>query len=192
MAFEIYNGTVNDPNTIIDKLIEMWEFDSTDQTGNNHSATWGNYKVYRSSNNVCIGDGNQAPFQVPVSSSPFRIIKTPKAIMATWSYNNLWKTVIIGNIYKANGTQSKGIIGCESNSLSAAFDRDLLANFSYTALRTNNDIQLIPHVAQNDYYMDQVYRIVACNFQTIGAISGKYKIGDDLYYISNLLALKDN
>ena len=43
MEFQIYNGVLDrnlTTNQIIDKAIEMWDFDSVDQTSTLHSAAY--------------------------------------------------------------------------------------------------------------------------------------------------------
>ncbi|MBR1563361.1 MAG: hypothetical protein IJ645_09175, partial [Ruminococcus sp.] len=58
MEFQIYNGVLDTnltTNQIIDKAIEMWDFDSVDQTSTLHSATYGNVKIGCDSGNTHYG-----------------------------------------------------------------------------------------------------------------------------------------
>lgn len=192
MAFEIYNGIASDPNTIIDKLIEMWDFDSADQTSSNHSATWGGGMIYRDGYNICIGNSSSAYFQGNVGSSDtFKLIKTQNAILVAWYHSSAWITFAVGTITDINGNAGKGILGIISATLSAVFEGTLLSNVSSNYISTANGVQLVPHMAQNDYYTDGIYRVLAHCFANIQVISGKYQLGEDVYYISNGLAIKE-
>jgi len=45
MAFEVITGTYSSGNDMIDALIGAWDFDSTDQTSATHSADWGTMRL---------------------------------------------------------------------------------------------------------------------------------------------------
>ena len=208
MAFEIYEGIITGTNItaanqMIDKLIEMWNFDDVSQSeGEYHSATYGNIYLFGSSGNMCIGvsGSTNANFQATlpnanVGSNSFVIVKAQNSIMLAWTSNNQWSSVIIGNIKSVDGDTSKGMLGYNRNYnfVYPAYNDALQNNLSINSLTTNKGTQLVPVMAENGYYLDNGYRILASktSLTNLSHIYGQYMIGDDKYYVAGGLAIKE-
>lgn len=208
MAFEIYEGIITGTNIeaanqMIDKLIEMWNFDEVSQTeGVYHSATYGSIKLFGSDGNMCIGisGSSSARFQATLpnaneGSNSFVIVKAQNSIMLAWTSNNQWSSVIIGNIKSVDGDTSKGMLGYNRsyNFVYPAYHNALQNNLSINSLTTNKGTQLVPVMAENGYYLDNGYRILASktSLTNLSHICGQYIKGDDKYYIAGGLAIKE-
>lgn len=208
MAFEIYEGIITGNNIVagnqmIDKLIEMWNFDEVSQTeGVYHSATYGNIYLFGSSGNMCIGvsGSTSANYQATlpnanVGSNSFVIVKAQNSIMLAWMNNNKWSSVIIGNIKSVDGDISKGMLGYNKdyNYVSPTYHNAPQNDLSINSLTTNKGTQLVPVMAENGYYLDNGYRILASktSLTNLSLICGQYMIGDDKYYITGGLAIKE-
>ena len=211
MAFEIYEGIITGnnitaANQMIDKLIEMWNFDDVSQSeGQYHSATYGNIYLFGEtsySGKMCIGvsGSTSANFQATlpnanVGSNSFVIVKAQNSIMLAWKINDQWSSVIIGNIKSVDGNISKGMLGYnrDYNFVYPAYNDALQNNLSINSLTTNKGTQLVPVMAENGYYLDNGYRILASttSLTNLAVICGQYMIGDDKYYIASGLAIKE-
>lgn len=208
MAFEIYEGIITGTyeaatNQMIDKLIEMWNFDEVSQTeGFYHSATYGSIKLFGADGNMCIGvsGSSSANFRASlptasVGSNSFVIVKAQNSIMLAWKVNDQWSSVIIGNIKSVDGNISKGMLGYnrDYNFVYPAYNDALQNNLSINSLTTNKGTQLVPVMAENGYYLDNGYRILASetSLTNLAYICGQYMIGDDKYYIASGLAIKE-
>jgi hypothetical protein len=202
MAFVIYNGTTSgndteDMNEILDKLIEMWDFDSVDQESERHSATYGNAMIRTSTQ-----DGRFALELVDeailienlgyYNSNTYTIVKTDNAVMlALGAGSGTWDVWIIGKLTNIDGTTGKGIIGIVSGTGAwyAVLGDSTQANVTDT-LRSSQDIaQLVPYVStQGGWYFDNAYRLLIGLNNTL---KGKYQIGEDVYYIAGRSAIKE-
>jgi hypothetical protein len=202
MAFVIYNGTTSgntqsDMNEILDKLIEMWNFDSVDQSSAKHSATYGNAMIRTSTQ-----DGRFALELVDeailienlgyYNSNNYTIVKTDNAIMlilgAGSNINDVW---IIGSLTNIDGTTGKGIVGVVGGTGAwyAVVGNSTQSNITDT-FRTSQDMtQLIPYVSTvGGWYFDNAYRmIIGLN----SVLKGKYILGAETYYIAGRSAIKE-
>lgn len=195
MAFEIYNGN-GTTNDIIDKIIEMWDFDSYDQESSYHSATYGNGKITAQNNGLVIQTvtGTNIGDLPSYSTSDFKIIKTENSIMISILYYNEYYAAIIGNLAGPNTNKNKGICVINSYKVYSVMGED--ANQSYiqiTPATSDTLVQLIPIAATKygDYYFRNAYRIIISPFANTMAIEGKYLINNNTYYISGGLAIKE-
>lgn len=202
MAFVIYNGTTSgndteDMNEILDKLIEMWDFDEVDQESERHSATYGNAKIRTSTQ-----DGRYALELVDeailienlgyYNQNVYTIVKTDNAVMlALGAGSGTWDVWIIGTLTNIDGTTGKGIVGIAAGTGAwyAVLGDSTQMNITDT-LRTSQDIaQLIPYVsASGGWYFDNAFRTLIAQSATL---KGKYQVGEDVYYFAGRSAIKE-
>jgi hypothetical protein len=202
MAFIIYNGTTSgnntsDMNEILDKLIEMWDFDSVDQESERHSATYGNAMIRTSTQNgrfalELVDEAILIENLGYFNSNTYTIVKTDNAVMlALGAGSGIWDVWIIGTLTNIDGTTGKGIIGIAGSTGAwyAVLGDSTQANVTDT-LRTSQDIaQLVPYVStQGGWYFDNAYRLLIAQS---AALKGKYQIGEDVYYIAGRSAIKE-
>lgn len=203
MAFTIYNGTTSgndteDMNEILDKLIEMWDFDEVDQTSTYHSATYGEATIETS-----LQDGRYAMKYGESTTlvenlgyynqGVYTIVKTDNAILlALGAANSKWDVWVIGTLKNIDGTTGKGILGVtgDTGAWYAVLGDSTQANVTDT-LRTSQDIaQLIPYVsASGGWYFDNAFRTIIAQSATL---KGKYQVGEDVYYIAGRSAIKED
>jgi hypothetical protein len=197
----VYNGTTsgNTPasmNTILDKLMEMWTFDSTDTESTYHSATYGNAKIKVSNQDgrfgLYNGDTEVSSNIGYYNQNVYTIAKTDNAVMlALGAGSGAWVVWIIGTLTNIDGTTGKGIVGivADTGAWYAVLGDSTQANVTDT-LRTSQDIaQLVPYVStQGGWYFDNAYRLLIGLNNTL---KGKYQIGEDVYYIAGRSAIKE-
>lgn len=195
MAFEIYNGTASTFTQVVDKLIEMWDFDESDTTSSEHTATYGNAKI-GGINNVCklyneeTSIYNAEAFQ----GGNYTVVKSENSILASWIYSSRTYTLIVGNLTNIDGTTGKGAFLCIGNTsnycpyyLTAGENVDLNVSLG----RTNTDVltQLVPYVSRTGgWVFDNAYRTL---FDTQDGRRGLYTINNNRYYISEWTAIKE-
>lgn len=208
MAFEIYNGTaadrtVSEMNKIIDKLAEMWEFDSVDETSTLHSVTYGDCVLsVNSSHDGAINitaDGTSifSSGYLVVFDAPYRytIVKASNAIMLSMNYDpGVFTTIIIGTTTNINGGTGKGMLFADS-STSAYWEAGCGSTIqpqdsdTMRSSDTNGLIQLIPYAfSVGGWYFDNAYRVALAERTSN---HGLYEIGNDRYYISMRTAIKE-
>lgn len=202
MAFVIYNGTTSgndteDMNEILDKIIEMWDFDEVDQESERHSATYGDAMIRTSTQ-----DGRFALELVDeailienlgyYNQNVYTIVKTDNAVMlALGAGSGTWDVWIIGTLTNIDGTTGKGIVGIAAGTGAwyAVLGDSTQMNITDT-LRTSQDIaQLIPYVsAEGGWYFDNAFRTIIAQSATL---KGKYQVGEDVYYFAGRSAIKE-
>jgi hypothetical protein len=202
MAFIIYNGTTSgndtsDMNEILDKLMEMWDFDSVDQESERHSATYGNAMIRTSTQNgrfalELVDEAILIENLGYYNQGVYTIVKTDNAVMlALGAGSGTWHVWIIGTLTNIDGTTGKGIIGVigDTGAWYAVLGDSTQANVTDT-LRTSQDLtQLVPYVStQGGWYFDNAYRLLIGLNNTL---KGKYQIGEDVYYITGRSAIKE-
>lgn len=192
MAFEIYNGTGNG-TTMFQKLNEMWDFDSYDDTSG-IVATYGNakFEIPTAGSILRFYNGetsmyNSELFQVNI----FTIIKTNTAIMLSWKYGNYSHTIVIGTITNVDGSTDKGAILTLGNSgnyyMVAGTNGD--TNISTSIITTDVLTQFVQQVSIfGGWIFDNAYRSI---FDTSDNKRGLYMIGSDRFYISGRAAIKE-
>ena len=191
MAFEIYSGkgTLND---IIDKMIEMWNFDSTDTTSSVHTATYGNAVIKGQHQILFNGETPVTPggSEIFTSNSEFKIVKTDNSIMACWYYYNSYYCLLVGNVKNVDGTVGKGALARINGYYYAVTGTVTTSSFDYTSRTVADGLiaQLVPIVASGGWYFDNAYfKLVDDSIKKIG----KYMVGDDVYYIHDITAIKE-
>lgn len=202
MAFVIYNGTTSgndteDMNEILDKLIEMWDFDSVDQESERHSATYGNAMIRTSTQNgryalELVDEAILIENLGYYNSNTYTIVKTDNAILlALGVANSKWDVWVIGTLTNIDGTTGKGILGVagDTGAWYAVLGDSTQANVTDT-LRTSQDIaQLVSYVsAEGGWYFDNAFRTLIAQSATL---KGKYQVGEDVYYIAGRSAIKE-
>lgn len=197
MAFEIYNGSAATFTQVVDKLIEMWEFDSVDQESAEHTATYGNAKIGGLNAVVRLYSNNTSIYNAEAfTAGNYTIVKSDNAILVSWRYSssNYTYTLIFGNLTNVDGTAGKGAIldtGRPSNLCPYYLVAGQNADSNVTLARTNTDIltQLIPYVSRNGgWVFDNAYRTL---YDTQDGRRGLYTIGNNRYYISEWTAIKE-
>lgn len=208
MAFEIYNGVLDSnltTNQIIDKAIEMWDFDSVDQTSTLHSATYGNVKIGCDSGNTHFGveiytnvTGSKQYMAVD-GSYRYTLVKSDNALLISMEGSSSWETIVIGNTTGTDGVKGKGGFYANSNANSAIYigtdnwSSGASAAFTDTCKTTDGLTQLVPIAAPyGGFYFDNAYRVHMA--QATGN-KGLYVVDGDSdgsrYYISHRTAIKE-
>lgn len=196
MAFEIYNGT-GSGLAMFEKLNEMWEFDSYDDTSG-IVATYGNAKFEVNSNGMVLYMYNDTTqlFNQEVFGSPgiFTIIKSDSSIMLSWLYGSYIHTIIIGNLTDVEGNTGKGAVltlGQSGNNhpYYMVAGEESNSGASNTLSVTDVLTQLVPQVCtRGGWAFDNAYRSL---FDTSDTKRGLYTIGNERYYISGRTAIKE-
>ena len=195
MAFEIYNGTASTFTQVVDKLIEMWDFDSVDQESSEHTATYGNAKIGGINAVVRFYSNDTAIFNSETfTAGNYTIVKSDNAILVSWKYSSYTYTLIFGNLTNVDGTTGKGAIldnGRTSNYCPYYLVAGENTDSNVSLAKTNTDIliQLIPYVSRTGgWVFDNAYRVL---FDTTDGRRGLYMIGDERFYISEWTAIKE-
>ena len=193
MAFNIYNGSATALEQIIDKLTEMWNFDSVDQE--EHTATYGNAKISGFRLGITLYNGETSIYNAEAfQGGNYTIVKSDNAILASWKYSSNTFTLIVGNLTNVDGTTGKGMCLCTGNTgmscpyyLVAGESAD--SNISFSRINTDVLTQLVPYVSVNGgWVFDNAYRVL---FDTTNGRRGLYTIGNNRYYISEWTAIKE-
>lgn len=204
MEFQIYNGVLDinlTTNQIIDKAIEMWDFDSVDQTSTLHSATYGNVKIGCDSGNTHYGVeiytnvAGSRQYMAVDGSYRYTLVKSDNALLISMEGSNGWETIVIGNTTGTDGVKGKGGFYATSNANSAIYigtdnwSSGSSAAFSDTCKTTDGLTQLVPIAAPyGGFYFANVYRVHMA--QATGS-KGLYTKDGDRYYISHRTAIKE-
>lgn len=192
MAFEIYNGTGNG-TTMFQKLNEMWDFDSYDDTSG-IVATYGNAKFEIPTTGSILrfyNDTTQIYNAEAFQGGIFTIVKADTAIMLSWAYRSYTHTIIIGTLTNVDGSTGKGAVLTPGNSgnyyMVAGTNAD--TNISTAFITTDVLTQFVQQVSIfGGWVFDNAYRSI---FDTSDSKRGLYMIGSDRYYISGRTAIKD-
>ena len=204
MEFQIYNGVLDrnlTTNQIIDKAIEMWDFDSVDQTSTLHSATYGNVKIGCDSGNTHFGveiytnvTGSRQYMTVG-GSYRYTLVKSDNALLISMEGSSSWETIVIGNTTGTDGVKGKGGFYANSNANSAIYigtdnwSSGSSAAFTDNCKTTDGLTQLVPIAAPyGGFYFANVYRVHMA--QATGS-KGLYTKDGDRYYISHRTAIKE-
>ena len=205
MAFEIYSGvvsgvTVAGCNEIIDKIIEMWDCDSSDTTSEGHSATYGNCTIAANTANAgrfivtMNGETVSAGLQLNSNNLSYKIIKTNGALILhinTASASNV-NVFVFGTITNIDGRAGKGaleVTAATAAAFSACTDDENTLNVSDTMRTTDGLVQLAPYISTfKGWYFDNVYRVLAVNNATL---VGEYTINGENYFVAYRTAIKD-
>lgn len=208
MAFEIYNATaasrsIAEMNKIIDKLAEMWDFDSVDTESTAHSVTYGDCVLSVDSSHdgaINITADGTSIFNggyTGALDSPYHyaIVKTDSSVMLSMNYDpGVFVTIIIGTTANIDGTTGKGMLFADS-SASAFWEAGCGSTIqpqdsdTMRSSDTNGLIQLIPYAfSVGGWYFDNAYRVALAERTSN---HGLYEIGNDRYYISMRTAIKE-
>ena len=209
MEFQIYNGVLDTnltTNQIIDKAIEMWDFDSVDQTSTRHSATYGNVKIGCDSGNTHYGvefytdvTKSQSTYMTVGGSYRYTLVKSDNALLISMEGSSSWETIVIGNTTSTDGVKGKGGFYATSNANSAIYigtdnwSSGTSATFTDNCKTTDGLIQLVPIAAPyGGFYFDNAYRVHMA--QATGN-KGLYVVDGDSdgsrYYISHRTAIRE-
>lgn len=195
MAFEIYNGaSTTDPNEVIDKAIEMWSFDSVDQTSTDHTATWGDNMLSCtvSSSKIFIGSASGGAYFQASFGGAYRIVKTSNALLIAFQYNNAWNCIIVGSSTKLDGSTGKRLDGILSgSSIYIVSDGTMYHALSVNYVPTVQGNQLADIMAQDGSITVNGYRFIAYDFSSLTSVCGEYTLGSDNFYIAGGLAIKE-
>ena len=196
MEFQIYNGVLDinlTTNQIIDKAIEMWDFDSVDQTSTRHSATYGNVKIGCDSGNTHYGV--EIYTDVTGSNRQYTAVGGSYRLLISMEGSSSWETIVIGNTTGTDGVKGKGGFYANSNANSAIYigtdnwSSGSSAAFTDNCKITDGLIQLVPIAAPyGGFYFANVYRVHMA--QATGN-KGLYTKDGDRYYISHRTAIKE-
>lgn len=205
MAFEIYNGvasgaTVAGCNEIIDKIIDMWDCDSSDTESAGHSATYGNCTIAANTSNAgrfivtMNGETVSVGLQLNSNNLSYKIIKTNAALIMhinPASASNI-NAFIFGTITNIDGSTGKGAIevtAATNATFYACTDDENSMAVSDTMRTTDGLVQLAPYISTfKGWYFDDVYRVLAANN---GTLVGEYSINGENYFIVYRTAIKD-
>ena len=209
MEFQIYNGVLDrnlTTNQIIDKAIEMWDFDSVDQTSTLHSAAYGNVSIGCDSGNTHFGveiytDGTKSQRQYMAVGGSYRytLVKSDNALLISMEGSSSWETIVIGNTTGTDGVKGKGGFYANSNANSAIYigtdnwSSGSSAAFNDNCKITDGLIQLVPIAAPyGGFYFDNAYRV---NMAQATGNKGLYVVDGDSdgsrYYISHRTAIRE-
>jgi len=205
MAFEIYNGvasgaTVAGCNEIIDKIIEMWECDSSDTTSEGHSATYGNCTIAANASNAgrfivtMNGETLTTSFQLTSNNLSYKIVKAGGALILNINTSSASgaNVFIFGTITNIDGSTSKGAIevtAATNATFYACTDDENSMGVSDTMRTTDGLVQLAPYISTfKGWYFDNVLRVLAANN---GTLVGEYNINGENYFIVYRTAIKD-
>lgn len=208
MAFQIYNATaanrsIAEMNKIIDKLAEMWDFDSVDTESTAHSVTYGDCvlsvdsshdgSINITADGTSIFDsGYIVAFDAPYQ---YTIVKTKSAIMLSWNYDpGVFSTIVIGTTTNINGTTGKGMLYVNSTQYAAwnagcGSDIPEQENDTMLSSDTNNLVQMMQYTfSTGGWYFDNAYRVMRSN---VGNRHGLAALGGENYYVSMRTAIKE-
>lgn len=205
MAFEIYNGVASDAavagcNEIIDKIIEMWDCDSSDTTSGGHSATYGNCTIATNATNAgnftVTMNGTAITPQMGIDSNnlSYKIVKATNALIVYINPQSggSINVFIFGTITNIDGSTGKGALEV-NNAAQARFtactDDENTLGVSDTMRTTDGLVQLAPYISTfKGWYFDNVFRVYAANNYTN---VGEYTINGENYFIAYRTAIKD-
>lgn len=206
MAFEIYNGVASDAavagcNEIIDKIIEMWDCDSSDTTSEGHSATYGNCTISTNTGNagriiVTMNGETPSAAQPQLSSQnlSYKVVKTSNALLLFINPSSASgvNVFIFGSITNIDGSTGKGALAVIATAQAAFFactDDQNTLNVSDMMRATDGLVQLAPYISTfKGWYFDNVFRVYAANNYTN---VGEYTINGENYFIAYRTAIKD-
>ena len=205
MAFEIYNGvasgaTVAGCNEIIDKIIEMWECDSSDTTSEGHSATYGNCTIATNATNASNftvtmnGTTLTTTMRLATNNLSYKIVKATNALLVYINPNSSGSVnvFIFGTITNIDGSTGKGaleVLNTAQTAFNACTDDENTLNVSDTMRITDGLVQLAPYISTfKGWYFDNVFRVYAANNYTH---VGEYTINGENYFIAYRTAIKD-
>lgn len=203
MAFEIYSATADMSsgkwaNQVIDKMIEMWEFDSVDQESEWHSASFGNGTITAKSSNYIglINDsGDVCSTAFTTTPMRFSVVKTDSSLLVSFeSSSDGFATIIVGKTTNIDGTKGKGVMFVHYSSDGKTYMvtdnwQPTSTVFSESLRSSDGLTQLVPIAATlgGDFF-DNAYRVtVGTDYKN----RGLYTIGDDRWYISQRTAIKE-
>lgn len=205
MAFEIYNGvasgaTVAGCNEIIDKIIEMWDCDSSDTTSEGHSATYGNCTIAASTtsagqfivtmNGTVIAmtmrlGGNNLSYKIAKATNALLVYTNPQS-------NGQINVFVFGTITNIDGSTGKGALEVNNTAtaqFTACTDDENTLSVSDTMRTTDGLVQLAPYISTfKGWYFDNAFRVYAANNYTN---VGEYTINGENYFIAYRTAIKD-
>lgn len=206
MAFEIYNGvasgaTVAGCNEIIDKIIEMWDCDSSDTTSEGHSATYGNCTIATNTGGTTgaftvtmNGTTLTTAMQLSSSNLSYKVVKATNALLVyTNPYSNGNVNVFVfGTVTNIDGSTGKGaleVINLATAAFTACTDDENTVNVSDTMRTTDGLVQLAPYISTfGGWYFDNAFRVYAANSYTN---VGEYTINGENYFMAYRTAIKD-
>lgn len=206
MAFEIYNGvasgaTVAGCNEIIDKIIEMWDCDSSDTESEGHSATYGNCTIATNAGNagrIIVTMNGETPYaaqpQLLATNLSYKIVKASNALLLLInpSSANAVNVFIFGSITNIDGSTGKGALAVIATAQAVFFsctDDENTLSVSDTMRTTDGLVQLAPYISTfKGWYFDNVFRVYAANNYTN---VGEYTINGENYFIAYRTAIKD-
>ena len=202
MAFEIYNGTGTGFEALA-KMNEMWDFDTYDDSGSEHIATYGNVKIKVDGSFMYFGTTSDVQLKnMRFETQNFKIIKAANAIMLFWIYSGSTPMVIVlGTATDSNGTAGKGGlcrpggVGTPTYCILSERQTDMPLTANTTIFQSDSITQLVPLSSNKagSYTFDNVYMLYLTTMptNTVSNISGLYQIGEDNYYLSNCIAIKE-
>lgn len=205
MAFEIYNGvasgaTVAGCNEIIDKIIEMWDCDSSDTTSEGHSATYGNCTIATNAANVggftvtMNGTTLSITMKLVSSNLSYKIVKATNALIlyTNQQTNGNVNVFIFGTITNIDGSTGKGALEVNNTAaaqFAACTDDENTLNVSDTMRTTDGLVQLAPYISTfKGWYFDNAFRVYAANnYNNVG----EYTINGENYFMAYRTAIKE-
>lgn len=205
MAFEIYNGvasgaTVAGCNEIIDKIIEMWDCDSSDTESEGHSATYGNCTISTNTSSAgsftvtMNGTTLTTTMRLVANNLSYKIVKATNALIVYINpqSSGTINVFVFGTITNIDGSTGKGALEANSaaqGAFSACTDDENTLTVSDTMRTTDGLVQLTPYISTfKGWYFDNVFRVYAANNYTN---VGEYTINGENYFIAYRTAIKD-
>ena len=205
MAFEIYNGvasgaTVAGCNEIIDKIIEMWDCDSSDTTSEGHSATHGNCTIATNTSNTGAftvtmnGTAMTSTMRLNTNNLSYKVVKATNALLVYINpqSNGNVNVFIFGTITNIDGSTGKGaleVLNAATAQFAACTDDENTSNVSDTMRTTDGLVQLAPYISTfKGWYFDNAFRVYAANNYTN---VGEYTINGENYFVAYRTAIKD-
>ena len=190
MAFETYTGYFTSINAVLQKLSEIWEFDSVES----NTYTYGN-AVLKPDNALLYNGSTAVGANYNWSGSQYcTIAKTDKAVIVSTTYDNKPQAIVLGTVTNEEGEVSKGGMTntryTNAGSNYAVMGSNNSSNVVDSYRTTDGLTQLIPFISTTGgWCFDKVFRVIAGS--SIEK-SGIFYIGGERYFISGHTAIKES
>ncbi|MBR1422633.1 MAG: hypothetical protein IJ571_04220 [Ruminococcus sp.] len=190
MAFETYTGYFTNISAVLQKLSEMWEFDSVES----NAYTYGNAVLKPDSSLLYNGDTAVGANYNWSNSQYCTIAKTDKAVIVSTFYDNKPQAIVLGTVTNEAGEVSKGgmtnirYTGTGTNY--AVMGSNNSFNVGDTYRTTDGLTQLVPFISTTGgWCFEKVFKVIAGSSTEK---SGIFNIGGERYFISGHTAIKES
>lgn len=197
MAFEVITGTYSSGNDMIDALIDAWDFDSTDQTSATHSADWGTMRLtcydqtYISLylNGSFVSNGS---ISLGSTGGTYTIYKTANTLLCVVGDGALVLTTGVSVEDETDTDKITAMIHgnyifvCGGGGLWQPSNSTTAVGFVTTE---TSAVQVFPYMHPYGAYKCEDFCLV--RVASSNSLNTRMYIGDELYYIYHVFAVKE-